>query len=196
MSLLKSGAPLMSWNLLPRRQKQGWSLPAGQGNPCCDFPSSLKRELMLLRVRHVWVLLVCPLLGRKWKNMSRMRLIICTLKVAIFFPWFSKELGLISSGIHFLLKVIPPVSGLLSRPLLIKLDLQRFHFHDFIYTRQRSTPAILPYLIPLALQHAGFPETLQDQSQHCTAVVVTVLDTKRKFSAQEKDWGKDAEGFS
>lgn len=84
---------------------------------------------MLLRVRHIWVVVVCPLLGRKlFKSMSRMRLIICTLKVAISFPWFSKELGLMSSGVHFLLKLIPPVSGLLSRPLL-----SSWIFNDFIF---------------------------------------------------------------
>lgn len=141
---------------------------------------------MLLRVRHVWVVVVCPLLGRKWKNMSRMRLTICTLKVAISFPWFPKEVRLMSSGVHFLQKLIPPVSGLLSRPLL-----SSWIFSDFIFiisfTPGNEQPLPLFHTLFLllysALQHAAFPGTLQDQSQHCTAVMVAVLDTKRKFPA-------------
>lgn len=141
---------------------------------------------MPLRVKHVWVLVVCPLLGRKLKNMSRMMLIICTLKVAISFPWFSKELGLMSSGVYLLLKLIPPVSRLLSRPLL-----SSWIFNDFIFiisfTPDNDQPLVFfhtLFLLPYsALQHAGFPKTLQDQSPHCMAVVVTVLDTKRKFPA-------------
>lgn len=154
------------------------------GRPCCDSPGSLERELMLLRVRHVWVVVVCLLLGRKWKNMSRMRLVICTLEVASSFSWFSKEVGLMSSGVHFLLKLIPPVSGLLSRPLL-----SSWIFNDFTFiisfTADNEQPLLffhtLFLLLYSALQHAAFPGTLQDQSQHCTARVVTVLDTKRIF---------------
>lgn len=115
-----------------------------------------------------------------------MKLIICTLKVAISFPWFSRELGLMSSGVHVLLKLISPVSGLLSRPLLSSCI-----FSDFIFivsfTPDNDQPLLffhtLFLLLYSALQHAGFPETLQDQSQHCVAVVVTVLGTKRKFPA-------------
>lgn len=118
-----------------------------------------------------------------------MRLVICTLKVAISFPWFSKEVGLMRSGVHFLLKLIPPVSGLLSRPLL-----SGWIFSDFIFiisfTPDSEQPLLFFHTLFLvlysALQHAAFPGTLQDQSQttiadhHCTAVVVTVLDTKKK----------------
>lgn len=132
-----------------------------------------------------------------------MRLIICTLKVAISFPWFSKELGLMSSGVHFLLKLIPPVSGLLSKPLL-----SSWIFSDFIFiisfTPDNDQPLLLFhtlfFLLYSVLQHAGFPKTLQDQSQQCMAVVVPVLDSKRNFpahvGAKKRTEAGMAEGFS
>lgn len=63
--------------------------------------------------------------------------------------------------------------------------------NDFIFiisfTPEEDQPLLFSHTLFLllysALQHAGFPETLQDQSQHCTAVVFTVLDTSCRFSA-------------
>lgn len=97
---------------------------------------------------------------------------------------------------------MPLVSGLLSRPLR-KLDLEWFHFHNFIYTRGGSTPTILPYLIPLAVlcssacwvprNIAGPESTLHCCGVHCPWYQLQVFCPYR---CQEKDWGKDAEGFS